>query len=134
MEQKLLTLPEYLSLPPVFSGVCVTRSSVLCVCFVDCCLSFCPFSVDHYVVCPFVLFLWTILLSVPLSFFCGPFCCLSLCPFSVDHSVVCPFVLFLWTIMLSVPLSFFCGSFCCLSLCPFSVDHSVVCPSSIYGF
>ena len=26
--------------PPVFSGVHVTRSLVLCVCFVDCCLSF----------------------------------------------------------------------------------------------
>ena len=34
----------HLSSPPVFSGVRVTRSLVLCVCFVDCCLSFCPFS------------------------------------------------------------------------------------------
>ena len=32
--------PEFI---PVFSGVCVTRSLVLCVCFVDHCLSFCPF-------------------------------------------------------------------------------------------
>jgi hypothetical protein len=30
-EQELRTLPEYLSSPPVFSGVCVTRSLVLCV-------------------------------------------------------------------------------------------------------
>ena len=37
---ELLTLPEHLSSPPVFSGVCVTRSLVLCVCFVDRCLSF----------------------------------------------------------------------------------------------
>ena len=44
VEQKLLTLPEHLSSPPVFSGVCVTLSLVLCVCFVDRCLSFCPFS------------------------------------------------------------------------------------------
>jgi hypothetical protein len=29
--------------PLVFSGVRVTRSLVLCVCFVDRCLSFCPF-------------------------------------------------------------------------------------------
>jgi hypothetical protein len=36
---------------PGFSGVCVTRSLVLCVCFVDPCLSFCPFSFDHCVVC-----------------------------------------------------------------------------------
>jgi hypothetical protein len=32
-EQELLTLPEYLSSPPVFSGVRVTRSLVFCVVF-----------------------------------------------------------------------------------------------------
>ena len=32
--------PEFI---PGFSGVLVTRSLVLCVCFVDRCLSFCPF-------------------------------------------------------------------------------------------
>ena len=42
VEQELLTLPGYLS---------VTRSLVLCVCFVDRCLSFCPFSFGHCVVC-----------------------------------------------------------------------------------
>ena len=52
VEQELLTLPENLSSPPVFSGVHVTRSLVLCVCFVDRCLSFCTFSFGHYVVCP----------------------------------------------------------------------------------
>ena len=31
------------ALSPVFSGVRVTRSLVLCVCFVDRCLSFVPF-------------------------------------------------------------------------------------------
>ena len=36
---------------PVFSGARVTRSLVLCVCFVDRCLSFCPFSFGHCVVC-----------------------------------------------------------------------------------
>jgi hypothetical protein len=35
----------------VFSGVRVTRSLVLCVCFVDRRLSFCTFSFDHCVVC-----------------------------------------------------------------------------------
>ena len=40
VEQELLILPEHLSLPSVFSGVRVTRSLVLCVCFVDRCLSF----------------------------------------------------------------------------------------------
>ena len=43
VEQELLTLAEHLSSPPVFSGVPVTRSLVLYVCFVDRCLSFCTF-------------------------------------------------------------------------------------------
>jgi hypothetical protein len=42
VEQELLILPEHLSSPPVFSGVRVTRSLVLCVRFVDRCLFFCP--------------------------------------------------------------------------------------------
>jgi hypothetical protein len=41
-----------LSSLPVFSGVHVTQSLVLCVCFVDHCMSFCPFSFGHCVVCP----------------------------------------------------------------------------------
>jgi hypothetical protein len=40
----MLTLPDHLSSPLVFSWVRVTRSSVLCVYFVDRCLSFCTFS------------------------------------------------------------------------------------------
>jgi hypothetical protein len=43
LEQELPTLPEHLSSPPVFSGVRVTRSLVLYVCFVNRCLSFCIF-------------------------------------------------------------------------------------------
>jgi len=43
VEQALLTLLEHLSSPPVFNGVRVTRSFVLCLCFVDRCLSFCTF-------------------------------------------------------------------------------------------
>jgi hypothetical protein len=39
VEQELLTLPEHLS----FSGVRVTRCLVVCVCFVELCLSFCTF-------------------------------------------------------------------------------------------
>ena len=49
VKQQLLTLPEHLSSPPVFSGVCVAWSLVFCVVF---CRSL------------FVLFLLTILLSV----------------------------------------------------------------------
>jgi hypothetical protein len=35
VEQELPTIPKHLSSPPVFNGVHVTRSLVLCVCFVD---------------------------------------------------------------------------------------------------
>jgi hypothetical protein len=51
VEQELPTRPEHLSLPPEFSGVYVTRSLILYVCFVDRCLSFCTFSFGHCVVC-----------------------------------------------------------------------------------
>jgi hypothetical protein len=43
VEQELLTLLEHLSSPSVFSGIRVTRSLVLYLCFVDRCLSFCTF-------------------------------------------------------------------------------------------
>jgi hypothetical protein len=33
VEQELLTLPEHMSSPPIFGGVRVTRSLVLCVLF-----------------------------------------------------------------------------------------------------
>jgi len=55
VEQELITLPEHLSSLPVCSGVRVTRSFVLCVCFVD-------------RFCPFVPFLLTIVFSVLLRF------------------------------------------------------------------
>ena len=48
VEQELLAIPEHLSSPRVFSGVRVTRSLVLCVCFVYCSLSF---FFCHFVVC-----------------------------------------------------------------------------------
>jgi hypothetical protein len=51
VEQELLTLPEHINSPPVFSGVHVTRSLFFYVCFVDRCLSFCTFSFRHCVVC-----------------------------------------------------------------------------------
>jgi hypothetical protein len=44
VEQALLILLGHMSSPPVFSGDRVTRSLVLHVCFVDRCLSLCPFS------------------------------------------------------------------------------------------
>ena len=53
VEQELLILSEHLSSSPVCSGLRVTQFLVLCVCLVDRCLSFCPFSFGHCVVCPF---------------------------------------------------------------------------------
>ena len=47
MEQELPTPPEHLSSHLVFSGVTVTQSLVLCVCFVDRRLSLCTFSLGH---------------------------------------------------------------------------------------
>jgi hypothetical protein len=44
-------LTPYLKLYIAFIGVRVTRSLVLCVCFVDSYLSFCPFPFGHCVVC-----------------------------------------------------------------------------------
>ena len=40
MWNELLTLPDHLSSPPVFSGVRITRSLVLCACFLNRRLSF----------------------------------------------------------------------------------------------
>ena len=51
VDQELLTPPEHLSSLPVLSGVSVTQSLVFCVCLVDNCWSFCPFSFGHCVVC-----------------------------------------------------------------------------------
>ena len=51
----MLNFPEHPSSPPGFSVVCATRTLVLCVCLGDRCLSFCPFSVSHCVVCPALL-------------------------------------------------------------------------------
>ena len=59
--------PEFI---PVFSGVRFTQSIVLCVCFVDRCLSFCVFSFGHCVVCSsliygFLLHLWYLQALLP---------------------------------------------------------------------
>ena len=58
VEQELFILLEHMRSPPVFSGVRVTRSLVLCVCFVDRCLSLCPLSFGHCVVCPSIYIFW----------------------------------------------------------------------------
>jgi hypothetical protein len=58
VEQELLTLAKNLSTPSVFTGVRVTRSLVLCVCFLDRCLSSWPFSFGHCVVCLSIYGFW----------------------------------------------------------------------------
>ena len=99
--------------------------------------SSCPFSFDHWIICPSV---WRSLV-VLLSFFFWPLYCLSFCL----EITGCPLVLFLLTIVLSVLLfgdhwfllSFFFWplyylSFCLEitgSSCPFSFDHCIICPS-----
>ena len=54
MQQELLTPPEHLSAPTVL--VKFVLLDVLCVCFIDRCLSFCSFSFGHCVVCRFTDF------------------------------------------------------------------------------
>jgi hypothetical protein len=53
----MLTPPEHMSLPPVFNGVRVSQSLVLCVCFVDRYLSFCTVSFGHcaFLIIPLVI-------------------------------------------------------------------------------
>ena len=80
-----MSLPEHVSSPPVFSGVHVTRSAVLCVC----CLSFCTFYFGHCVVSTssiyrFSLPLWY--LQTPFTTFSGLsifncLCCILWCLF-----------------------------------------------------
>jgi hypothetical protein len=62
VEQELLTFPEHLSSPPVFSEVRVNRSLVLYICFVDRCLSFSIFSFGHCAICSSSIYgLWLLL-------------------------------------------------------------------------
>ena len=58
VEQELLTLTENWSSSQFFNGVHVTRSLVLCVCFVDWCFSFCTFSFSYCIVCPSIYIFW----------------------------------------------------------------------------
>ena len=62
VEQELLSLPELLSSYPVFSEVRPTRSLVLCVCFIDPCLSFWAYSFDHCIFCSSLIYGFWLLL------------------------------------------------------------------------
>ena len=71
---ELLILPQHLTLPLVLVKFVFFDLQFSVQCFVARC---CPFSFGHCVVCPFVLFLLVIVLSVLLSFFFWSLCCLS---------------------------------------------------------
>ena len=119
---KLLTHPEHLSSPPVFSGIRVTRSLVLGVCFVDLCIIFCPSSFGHCVICPSSFGHCVICPSVfwplcCLSFLFWPLCYLSfffwpLCYLSFFFWPLCYLSFFFWPLCY---LSFFFWPLCCLS-------------------
>jgi hypothetical protein len=111
---KLLTFPDHLSSSPLLSGVCVIRSLVLYVCFVDRCLSFCSFSFGHCVVCSssiywFWLPLWYLqTLLVLLFFFFWPLCSL----FFFDIQILITSLWYLQTLL--VLLFFFFWPLCSL--------------------
>ena len=74
MEQELLTLPDHMSSPTILSGVRVTWSLVLYVCFVNRCLSFCTFSFGHCAVCSSSIYgfgipLWYLQTVLVISYF-----------------------------------------------------------------
>jgi hypothetical protein len=98
---------------PVFRGVRVTRSLVLCICFVD-----------RYL--PFVLFLLAIVLSVLLRYTDSDY------PFGI-FKLDYPFGIFNLYLQQGQRISLLTD----LSVdesCTFSFGHCVVCSSSIYGF
>jgi hypothetical protein len=101
VEQELLTLPQHLSSRPVFSGVRVTRSLVLYVCFPDRCLSFCAFSFGHCVVCSsiygFWFPLWYLRLFFDIRFLIAPLVSSSVLRYTVSDCPFGIFKLFLWT-------------------------------------
>jgi hypothetical protein len=105
--QELLTLPEHLRSPPVFSGVRVTRSLVVYVCFADRCLSFCTFPFGHCVGCSssiygFWLHLWY--LQTLLIKLCNK-CKYLLCHHSCYYSC-CSYLLHQWLLLTYIDLEY----------------------------
>jgi len=117
--QELPTLPEHLRSPPVFSGVRVTRSLVVCVCFVDPCLSFCAFSFAHCVVCSSRLTRRVPLVEQELPTL----------PEHLSSPTVFSGVRVTRSLVVCV-----CFADHCLSFCTFPFAHCVVCYYTIDGF
>jgi hypothetical protein len=59
-----------MSSPPVFSGIRVTGSLVLCVCFVYRCLSICNFPFGHYTDYDYPFDIFKLFIKVPPSMIC----------------------------------------------------------------
>jgi hypothetical protein len=135
VEQELLTLPDRLSSPAVFSGVHVIRSLVLYACFVDRCLSFCTFSFGH---CMYFVLLGIAtynsseisLLNANLER--GTTVGMGLQNIKRATSIV-HVLRFKIHVIRSLVL-YACFVDRCLSFCTFSFGHCAVCSSSIYGF
>ena len=114
----LIVLPEHMSSPPVFNGVRVTRSLVLCVCFVDRCLSFCTSSFVDCVVFTssiygFWLPLWY-LQTLPKLSLC--FCIVFSLPFMMNNFLIFVRVISRLLVEMKAPVSF---RFCIISILPF---------------
>jgi hypothetical protein len=106
VEQELLTLPEHLSSPWVFSEVRATRSLVLCVCFLDRCLSICPFSFGHCVVCPFFIDEFWLLKLFLYTFLCSPYLAFQSFDFErCSRTASLTLNLMIWYFLLAIVLS-----------------------------
>ena len=130
---KLLTFPDHLSSSPLLSGVCVIRSLVLYVCFVNRCLSFCSFSFGHCVLCSssiywFWLPLWYLqTLLVLLFFFFWPLCSL----FFFDLLILITSLWYLQTLLFTYSIRYCKDNIKCDSVsndlkCPLNNGVSIV--------
>jgi hypothetical protein len=105
VEQELLTLSEQMNSPRILSGVRVTWSLVLYVCFVDRCLSFCSFSSGHCVGC-----------SSAIYGFWFPLWCLQTILASYISIIALRLVFYVWRASKQFAISLFYGhrlSLCC---------------------
>ena len=121
--------------------------------FVDHCVSFCPFSFPHCIVCPSINGFW-LPFGIFWSLYCLSYLRLLITPLvSFGHCIVCPSIYGFWLplwylfpIVLSLLLfmasdypfgilwSLYCLSYLRLPITPLvSFGHCIVCPS-IYGF
>ena len=132
------TLLEHLSSSQIFSGVRVTRSLVLCVCFVDRFLYF-----FYWPLCCLFVFdsdyLPLLSSNSSYSYVCFVDRCLSFCTFSIGHCVVCsiygfwlpPFIIFKLFLYMFVVRHYFCSFYSTFFKFSFSEFHFVNLHSSV---